>query len=142
MYSKKVIEHFSHPKNMGKIDRPDGVGKVGNVICGDVMHLYIKVGQNDVIEDIKYETFGCVAAISSSSMITEMVKGKTIFEALKIEKSSIVDSLEGLPKAKIHCSVLAIDALSESIYDYLKKNKRDIPDFLEKRHKITVKNAK
>jgi nitrogen fixation NifU-like protein len=142
MYSKKVIEYFNHPKNMGKIDCPDGVGKVGNIICGDVMHLYIKVDKNDVIEDIKYETFGCVAAISSSSMITEMVKGKTIVEALKIEKSSIIDSLEGLPKAKIHCSVLAIDALSESIYDYLKKNKRDIPDFLEKKHNVIVKNLK
>ncbi len=134
------MEHFSHPKNMGKIENPDGVGRVGNVICGDVMHLYIKV-KDDVIEDIKYETFGCVAAISSSSIITEMVKGKTIAEALKMDKSNILDSLEGLPKAKIHCSVLAIDALSESIYDYLKKNQREIPDFLEKRHKI-VKNEK
>lgn len=127
------MEHFSHPRNMGKIENPDGVGRVGNIVCGDVMHLYIKV-KDDVIEDVKYETFGCVAAISSSSIITEMVKGKTITEALKMDKNDVLDSLEGLPKAKIHCSVLAIDALSESIYDYFKKNKKEIPDFLEKRH--------
>jgi nitrogen fixation protein NifU and related proteins len=138
IYTKKVIETFKHPHNYGKIKDADGIGKVGNIVCGDVMWLYIKVAKNkkkeDVIKDIKFETFGCVAAISTSSMITDLVKGKTIKEALKITKDNIVESLGGLPKIKFHCSVLAIDALSEAIFDYLKKNKMSISKELQERH--------
>ena len=144
IYTKKVIETFKHPHNYGKIKDADGVGKVGNIVCGDVMWLYIKVAQNkkkeDLIKDIKFETFGCVAAISTSSMITDLTKGKTIKEALKITKDNIVESLGGLPKIKFHCSILAIDALIEAIFDYLEKNKKPIPAELEKRHQIIKKD--
>lgn len=138
LYSKKVMDHFQNPRNMGRIDNPDGIGKVGNIVCGDVMHLYIKVGKNqageEIIEDLKYETFGCVAAISTSSIVTELTKGKKLEEAMRIDGSSIIESLKGLPRIKIHCSVLAADALAESIYDYLSRNNRKIPEDLKKRH--------
>src|SRR5574344_1710860 len=120
MYTEKVLEYFHKPKNLGKIKNADGVGKVGNLACGDMMYLYIKIkkdGEKDIISDIKFQTFGCVAAIATSSAITEMVKGKTIEEALEISKSDIIESLEGLPPIKIHCSVLATEALAEAIYD-------------------------
>mgnify|MGYP001603523737 CR=1 FL=1 len=133
-YTKKVLNIFKNPKNYGKLKNPDGIGKVGNIVCGDVMWLYIKVGKKDKIKDIKFETFGCVAAISTSSMITELAKGKTIKEAIKITKDNVVDSLGGLPKIKYHCSVLAVDALTEAIFDYLTKNKREVPGELLKRH--------
>src|SRR4030042_2767514 len=119
LYTKKVIEHFSNPHNYGKIKNPDGVGKVGNPRCGDVMHLYIKVGKNkkgeEIITDIKFETFGCVAAIATSSIITSLAKGKTLKEALKINKEKIIKSLGGLPPVKKHCSVLAASALEAAI---------------------------
>lgn len=138
LYTPKVMETFRNPHNYGKIKNADGVGKVGNIICGDVMWLYIKVAQNkkgeDFIKDIKFETFGCVAAISTSSIITDLVKGKTIKGALKITKDNIIESLGGLPKIKYHCSVLAVDALVEAVYDYFKKNKKEILDDLQKRH--------
>ncbi len=139
VYSDKVMEYFREPRNMGKIENADGIGKVGNIICGDVMHLYIKIGRNDrgdeIIRDIKYETFGCVAAISTSSMVADLAKGQKLEDAMKIDKESIAKSLGGLPKIKLHCSVLAADALAESIYDYLSKNGREIPDTLKERHK-------
>lgn len=138
MYTPKTIKHFRNPRNMGKIKNPDGVGKVGNVVCGDVMWLYLKIEkdkkQKEIIKDVKFETFGCVAAIATSSAITDLAKGKTLQEALDITKSKIVSSLGGLPPVKIHCSVLAADALSEAIYDYLKKKRRKIPADLLKRH--------
>lgn len=134
-YSKKVIKYFKNPKNIGKIKNPDGIGKVGNITCGDVMWLYIKIDKkNNTLKDIKFETFGCVSAIASSSMITELAKGKTINEALKLTKKDVINSLEGLPPIKIHCSVLAIDALKEAIYDFYKKNNIKIPTELEKSH--------
>ena len=121
-YSKKVIKHFQEPHNYGKMKNPDGVGKVGNPVCGDVMHLYIKV-EKEIIKDIKYETFGCVAAISTSSVVTDLAKGKTLQEALKIDSNKVIKSLGGLPAIKIHCSLLAVDALKKAINDYLlKKN--------------------
>ncbi len=139
MYSKKVLSHFRKPHNYGKIKNPDGIGKVGNLVCGDVMQLYIKVAKNkkgaEIIKDIKFETFGCTAAIATSSMITDLAKGKTLAEALKISKDDIVKSLEGLPPIKLHCSVLANDALAEAIYDYLVKQGRTIPDELMEKHK-------
>ncbi|MFH1838504.1 MAG: iron-sulfur cluster assembly scaffold protein [Candidatus Kuenenbacteria bacterium] len=135
MYTKKVLQCFKNPHNYGKIKNPDGIGKVGNIICGDVMWLYIKIDKKEIIKDIKFETFGCVAAIATSSIITDLAKGKTIEKALKITKKNIVNSLDGLPPIKLHCSVLAIDALSEAIYDYLIKNKKEIPKELQERHK-------
>jgi len=138
MYTPKTLEHFKKPKNYGRIKDPDGVGKAGNIVCGDVMWLYIKVRKKkgkEIIDDIRFETFGCVAAIATSSMITELAKGKGLKEALNITKEEIASSLGGLPPIKLHCSVLAADALSEAIYDFLKKKKRKIPEDLEKRHK-------
>ncbi|HQG58533.1 MAG TPA: iron-sulfur cluster assembly scaffold protein [bacterium] len=142
MYTEKVLEYFHKPKNLGKIKNADGVGKVGNLACGDMMYLYIKIkkeGKKEIISDIKFQTFGCVAAIATSSAITEMVKGKTIEEALKIEKGNIIESLDGLPPIKIHCSVLATEALAEAIYDYLFNNKKPIPKSLEEKHKQIVR---
>ncbi|UCF08355.1 MAG: Fe-S cluster assembly scaffold protein NifU [Thermoplasmata archaeon] len=120
MYSEKVMEMFRNPKNMGEIENPDGVGTVGNPKCGDLMELYIKV-EHDIITDVKFKTFGCAAAIATSSMITEMAKGKTLDEALKITRQDVADELEGLPPVKMHCSNLAADALHAAIEDYRKK---------------------
>ena len=117
MYSDKVMEHFANPRNVGEIPDADGVGKVGNPTCGDVMWLYIKV-KNNIITDIKFKTFGCGAAIATSSMITELARGKTIEEAKKISRQDVADALDGLPPVKMHCSNLASDALREAIKDY------------------------
>jgi len=122
-YSEKVMEHFKNPRNVGEIPDADGIGNVGNPICGDIMRLYIKV-ENDVIVDAKFKTFGCGAAISTSSMVTELVKGKTVDEALKISNRAVAEALGGLPKIKMHCSVLAEEALKSAIDDYLKKKER------------------
>lgn len=119
-YSGKVMEHFKNPRNVGEIENPDGIGHVGNPVCGDIMELYIKV-ENDIIVDTKFKTFGCGAAIATSSMVTELIKGKTINEALKISNSAVVEALGGLPSVKMHCSVLAEEALKSAIDDYLKR---------------------
>lgn len=124
LYSEKVMEHFRHPRNVGEMKNPDGIGHVGNPICGDIMELYIKVNNNKII-DAKFKTFGCGAAIATSSMITEMVKGKTIEEALKISNKAVVEALDGLPPVKMHCSVLAKDALKSAIDDYLAKKGKE-----------------
>lgn len=116
-YSKKTLELFKNPKNMGEIKNPDGVGKVGNPVCGDVMWVYLKVEKNK-IKDIKFQTFGCAAAIATSSMITELAKGKTLQEAKKIEMKDVAEALGGLPPLKIHCSDLAIKALRKAIENY------------------------
>jgi nitrogen fixation NifU-like protein len=137
LYTPKVMEAFKNPHNYGKIKDADGIGKVGNIVCGDVMWLYVKVDSSkkgEIIKDIKFETFGCVAAISTSSMITDLAKGKTIPQALKIKKEDIIKKLGGLPSVKYHCSVLAVDALVEAIYDYFLKNKKDMPEVLQKKH--------
>jgi len=127
MYSKILIDHFRNPRNMGRMENPDGVGKVGNPACGDVMYIYIKVGKNDkgeeIIEDIKFETFGCAAAIGTSSMVTELAKGKTLEEAEKISKEDVAEAVGGLPPIKMHCSLLASDGLKAAIADYRKKKK-------------------
>ncbi len=145
-YTKKVIEYFQNPHNYGKIKNPDGVGRVGNIICGDVMYFYIKVKKDEkrreIIKDVKYETFGCVAAISTSSVVTDLAKGKTLQEALKIDKDEVIESLGGLPAIKYHCSVLAVDALSEAIYDYLSKNKKTVSKDLQKRHQRIEKEKR
>ena len=120
MYSEKVMEHFKKPQNMGEIPDADGVGSVGNPTCGDLMTMYIKVKENR-IEDVKFKTYGCGAAIATSSMTTELAKGKTIDEAMKITRASVADSLGGLPPVKMHCSNLAADALHAAIEDYKQK---------------------
>lgn len=120
MYSEKVMDHFMNPRNVGEIPDADGVGTVGNPVCGDLMNVYIKVKDNR-LEDVKFKTFGCGAAIATSSMTTELAKGKTIEEALKITRNDVADSLDGLPPIKMHCSNLAADALHAAIKDYLKK---------------------
>jgi nitrogen fixation NifU-like protein len=122
MYTEKVLDHFRNPRNMGKMENPDGVGKVGNPQCGDVMAIYIKV-KNEKIFDIKFQTFGCTAAIASSSIATELVKGKTLNEALKLTRTDVARELGGLPAIKMHCSLLATDALKAAIEDYRKKKK-------------------
>ena len=123
MYSEKVMEHFRNPRNVGVIEDADGVGTVGNPVCGDMMTIYIKV-KDDRIEDIKFQTFGCAAAIATSSMATELAKGKTLEEALKITKQTVAEALGGLPPQKMHCSNLAAEALKRAIADYLKKQGR------------------
>jgi nitrogen fixation NifU-like protein len=120
MYSQKVMEHFRNPRNVGEIPDADGIGKVGNPVCGDLMWIYIKVKDNR-LEDVKFKTFGCGAAIATSSMVTEMAKGKTIEEALKISRQDVADALGGLPPIKMHCSNLASDGLKAAILDYMKK---------------------
>ncbi|MBL7166784.1 MAG: Fe-S cluster assembly scaffold protein NifU [Dehalococcoidales bacterium] len=122
LYSEKVMDHFRNPRNVGDMENPDGTGHVGNPICGDIMELYIKVDKG-IITDAKFKTFGCGAAIATSSMVTEIVKGKTIEEALKISNQVVAEALGGLPAAKMHCSVLAEDALKSAIDDYLGKGK-------------------
>ncbi len=127
-YSKKVIEHFTRPHNQGAIEQADGIGTVGNPKCGDIMRIYLKINQNskgqEVIEDIKFETLGCGAAISTSSMMTDLAKGKTLEEALKITNEKVAEELGGLPTLKMHCSNLAADALKKAIEDYQLKNKK------------------
>ena len=120
VYSKKVMDHFQNPRNVGVIENPDGFGKVGNPVCGDLMEMYIKV-ENDIITDIKFKTFGCGSAIATSSMVTELAIGKTIDEALEITRNDVAEELDGLPPQKMHCSNLAADALHAAIEDYKKK---------------------
>ena len=126
MYSDKVMDHFANPRNVGEIENADGVGTVGNAKCGDIMKMYLKI-ENDVIVDIKFKTFGCGAAIATSSMATELVKGKTVDEALLLTNKAVVEALGGLPPQKIHCSVLAEEAISAAIADYCEKTGREMP---------------
>ena len=121
MYTDKVMDHFSNPRNVGAIEQADGVGAVGNAKCGDIMQIYLKVEDN-IIQDVKFKTFGCGAAIATSSMATEMVKGKSIEEALLITNKAVMEALDGLPPAKVHCSLLAEEAIHAAIEDYQKKH--------------------
>jgi len=128
-YSDKVMDHFMHPRNVGEMENPDGVGKVGNPICGDIMEMQLKI-KDGVIQDAKFRTFGCGAAIATSSMATELIKGKTIDEALKLTNKAVAEALDGLPQIKMHCSVLAEDAVKAAIDDYLKKTTgKGLPGF-------------
>lgn len=120
MYSEKVMDHFANPRNVGEIENADGIGEVGNAKCGDIMKMYIKV-ENDVITDVKFKTYGCGSAIATSSIATEMIKGKTISEALKLSNKAVVEALDGLPAHKIHCSVLAEQSIKAAIADYYTK---------------------
>lgn len=125
-YSKQVMEHFENPRNVGKMENADGVGEVGNAKCGDIMKMYLKI-DNDVITDVKFNTFGCGAAIATSSIATEMIKGKSIDEAMKLTNAAVIEALEGLPTAKIHCSVLAEEAVKAAIADYYTKQGKEVP---------------
>ena len=133
-YSEKVMDHFTHPRNVGEIEDADGVGTVGNAKCGDIMKIYLKIDENDIITDCKFKTFGCGAAIATSSMATELIKGKPIAEALQLTNSVVVEALEGLPPVKVHCSVLAEEAVKSAIADYYGKIGRPVDFELEKAH--------
>jgi nitrogen fixation NifU-like protein len=127
MYSEKVLDHFTNPRNVGEIEDASGVGEVGNMKCGDIMKMYLKINdETEVIEDVTFKTFGCGAAIATSSMSTEMIKGKTIQEALQITNRAIAEALDGLPPVKMHCSVLAEEALKAALLDYQKKSGKDL----------------
>jgi nitrogen fixation protein NifU and related proteins len=138
LYSPKVMDHCRNPRNVGAIDNPDGVGHVGNPVCGDVMELYIKVDDN-IITDVKFKTFGCGAAIATSSMATEMVKGKSVEEALAVSNKAVAEALDGLPPIKLHCSVLAEEAIKSAIEDY--KNKKEGKSVDTKKECIYGKNS-
>lgn len=139
MYSEKVIDHFSNPRNMGEIEEPSGVGTVGNAKCGDIMRMYLDIDEDTkIIKECKFKTFGCGAAVATSSMATELVKGKTIYEALEVTNKAVMEALDGLPPVKVHCSLLAEEAIHAALWDYaqkhnikidgLKKPKADIHD--------------
>jgi len=121
LYSEKVMDHFRNPRNVGEIENPDGVGEVGNAKCGDIMKIYLKI-EDDVIQDVKFETFGCGSAIATSSMATELIKGKKVSEAMQLTNKAVVEALDGLPPQKVHCSVLAEEAVKAAIKDYYDKN--------------------
>ena len=131
-YSEKVMDHFTNPRNVGEIENAEGVGTVGNAKCGDIMRIYLKIDENDIITDCKFKTFGCGAAIATSSMATELIKGKPVSETLKLTNSVVVEALEGLPPVKVHCSVLAEEAVKSAVADYYKKIGRPIDFEIEK----------
>ena len=122
LYSEKVMDHFRNPRNVGVIENADGVGEVGNAKCGDIMKMYLKISDDDVIEDVKFETFGCGSAIASSSMATELIKGKPVSEALELTNKAVAEALDGLPPVKMHCSVLAEEAIKAALKDYYERN--------------------
>lgn len=127
MYSEKVMDHFTNPRNVGEIEDASGVGTVGNAKCGDIMRIYFDIDENQVIQDVKFKTFGCGAAVATSSMATELVKGKTVYEALKVTNKAVMEALDGLPPVKVHCSLLAEEAIHAALWDYAQKNQMDIP---------------
>ena len=122
MYSEKVMDHFQHPRNVGEIENASGVGTVGNAKCGDIMRMYLDIDDNGVIKESKFKTFGCGAAVATSSMATELVKGKTINEALEVTNKAVMEALDGLPPVKVHCSLLAEEAIHAALWDYSQKN--------------------
>ena len=138
MYTDKVMDHFREPHNRGKLEDYSAIGKVGNIVCGDVMWLYIKVDKDeadrDIITDISWETFGCTAAIATSSMVSDLAKGKTVEEAIAVTNQDVASELGGLPPVKMHCSALAADALNEAIHSYMIQEGKEIPEALQKRH--------
>lgn len=123
LYSEKVMDHFRNPRNVGVIEDANGVGEVGNAVCGDIMKIYLKINSDEVIEDVKFETFGCGSAIASSSMATQMIKGKPVSEALKLTNQAVTEALDGLQPHKVHCSVLAEEAIKKAVNDYYENNK-------------------
>ena len=134
LYSEKVMDHFTNPRNVGEIDDAQGVGVVGNAKCGDIMKIYLEIDENDIITDCKFKTFGCGAAIATSSMATELIKGKSVKDALALTNSAVVEALDGLPPVKVHCSVLAEEAVRSAIADYYKRIGRPIDFELPEEH--------
>ena len=134
VYSKKVMDHFTNPRHVGEIEDARGVGLVGNAKCGDIMKMYLKIDENDIITDCKFKTFGCGAAIATSSMATELIKGRSVKEALELTNSAVVEALDGLPAVKVHCSVLAEEAVKSALADYYTKIGRPIDFEIEKDH--------
>lgn len=122
LYSEKVMDHFMHPRNVGEMENPSGVGEVGNAKCGDIMRMYLKIDENDIITDVKFKTYGCGTAIASSSMATELIKGKSINDAINLSNKEVAENLDGLPPIKMHCSVLAEEAIKAALYDYQEKS--------------------
>lgn len=122
MYSEKVMDHFSNPRNVGEIENASGVGTVGNAKCGDIMRIYLDIDENQVIRDVKFKTFGCGAAVATSSMATELVKGRSIYDALKVTNNAVMEALDGLPPVKVHCSLLAEEAIHAALWDYAQKH--------------------
>ena len=132
MYSEKVMDHFQHPRNMGEIENASGVGTVGNAKCGDIMRIYLDIDEDTkVIKDCKFKTFGCGAAVATSSMATELVIGKTIYEAMEVTNKAVMEALDGLPPVKIHCSLLAEESIHAALWDYCQKNHIEIPGLKE-----------
>ena len=132
MYSEKVMDHFEHPRNVGEIENASGMGTVGNAKCGDIMRIYLDIDDNQIIRDVKFKTFGCGAAIATSSMATELIKGKTIDEALKLTNRAVMEALDGLPPVKVHCSVLAEQAIKAAVADYYTRQGIDPTPFVGK----------
>ena len=122
MYSEKVMDHFQHPRNVGEMENPSGVGTVGNAKCGDIMRMYLDIDENGIIKEAKFKTFGCGAAVATSSMATELVAGKTVQEALEVTNKAVMEALDGLPPVKVHCSLLAEQAIHAALWDYAQKN--------------------
>lgn len=122
MYSEKVMDHFEHPRNVGEIENPSGVGTVGNAKCGDIMRIYLDIDGEGIIRDVKFKTFGCGAAVATSSMATELVRGKTVQEAMQVTNRAVLEALDGLPPVKVHCSLLAEEAIHAALWDYAQKN--------------------
>lgn len=122
MYSAKVMDHFQNPRNMGELEKPSGVGTVGNAKCGDIMRMFLDIDENGVIREVRFKTFGCGAAVATSSMATELVKGKTVQEALQVTNKAVTEALDGLPPVKVHCSLLAEEAIHAALWDYAEKN--------------------
>lgn len=125
-YSEKVMDHFNNPRNVGEMENPSGVGTVGNAKCGDIMRMYLDIDENGVIQEAKFKTFGCGAAVATSSMATELVKGKTVQEALEVTNKAVMEALDGLPPVKVHCSLLAEEAIHAALWDYAQKNNIEI----------------
>ncbi len=136
MYSDKVMDHFTNPRNVGEIENASGVGTVGNARCGDIMRIYLDIDENRIIRDVKFKTFGCGAAIATSSMATELIKGKTIDEALEITNKTVMEALDGLPPVKIHCSLLAEEAIHAALWDYATKNNIEIKGLVKPKSDI------
>jgi nitrogen fixation NifU-like protein len=134
MYSEKVMDHFMNPRNVGEMENASGVGQVGNAKCGDIMKMFLEIDDNDIITDVKFQTFGCGAAVATSSMATELIKGKTVTEAMQLTNKAVVEALEGLPPAKIHCSVLAEEAIRAALTDFYKRTGRELPPALQGCH--------
>ena len=139
MYSEKVMDHFNNPRKVGELEQPSGVGTVGNAKCGDIMRMYLDIDENGVIQEAKFKTFGCGAAVATSSMATELVKGKTVQQALEVTNKAVMEALDGLPPAKVHCSLLAEEAIHAALWDYAEKNnltieglKKPVEDIEEK----------